>query len=128
MTRRPPIATRTDTLFPYSTLFRSRSASQAALARLSEVSRLSGGKVPAKTEMEAAVAAEARARANVGSAVASAAQARARLSSDETNRRKAAIRSPVGGGVRPRQIEPDMEGEASTEELRDGAGGGRRWM
>src|SRR3546814_2573272 len=43
----------------------SRAESQAALSRLREVSRLSGGKVPAKTEMEAAVAAEARARANV---------------------------------------------------------------
>src|SRR3546814_17490533 len=56
--------------------------------------------------MEAAVAAEARARANVDSAVASVAQARAQLSSDETNRRKAAIRSPVGGVVLSRQIEP----------------------
>src|SRR3546814_5785039 len=115
MTRRPPIATRTDTLFPYSTLFRSRSASQAALARLSEVSRLSGGKVPAKTEMEAAVAAEARARANVDSAVASVAQARAQLSSDETNRRKAAIRSPVGGVVLSRQIEPGQTVAASFQ-------------
>src|SRR3546814_3354135 len=34
----------------------SRAESQAALSRLREVSRLSGGKVPAKTEMEAAVA------------------------------------------------------------------------
>src|SRR3546814_7351621 len=46
----------------------SRAESQAALSRLREVSRLSGGKVPAKTEMEAAVAAEARARAKVDSA------------------------------------------------------------
>src|SRR3546814_5206211 len=30
MIRRPPISTRTDTLFPYTTLFRSRVATQAA--------------------------------------------------------------------------------------------------
>lgn len=93
----------------------SRAESQAALSRLREVSRLSGGKVPAKTEMEAAVAAEARARANVDSAVASVAQARAQLSSDETNRRKAAIRSPVGGVVLSRQIEPGQTVAASFQ-------------
>src|SRR3546814_2558154 len=32
MIRRPPRSTRTDTLFPYTTLFRSRSADYAALA------------------------------------------------------------------------------------------------
>src|SRR3546814_14104328 len=65
--------------------------------------------------MEAAVAAEARARANVDSAVASVAQARAQLSSDETNRRKAAIRSPVGGVVLSRQIEPGQTVAASFQ-------------
>src|SRR3546814_1981378 len=33
MRRRPPISTRTDTLFPYTTLFRSRAVRAAALAR-----------------------------------------------------------------------------------------------
>src|SRR3546814_6227132 len=33
MIRRPPRSTRTDTLFPYTTLFRSRSRSHAASAR-----------------------------------------------------------------------------------------------
>src|SRR3546814_5075831 len=34
MIRRPPISTRTDTLFPYTTLFRSRAAGAGALARI----------------------------------------------------------------------------------------------
>src|SRR3546814_17484125 len=86
--RQPPRSNATDPLFPSTPFCRSiragaglsaaqaqvvqarasRAESQAALSRLREVARLSGGKVPAKTEMEAAVAAEARARANVDSA------------------------------------------------------------
>src|SRR3546814_1206545 len=36
MIRRPPRSTRTDTLFPYTTLFRSRSASRRPRARMSD--------------------------------------------------------------------------------------------
>jgi HlyD family secretion protein len=89
--------------------------SRASLSRLQEVSRLSGGKVPAKTEMEAAVAAEARAKANLDAAIAGVAQARAQLSSDDTNRQKAAIRSPVAGVVLSRQVEPGQTVAASFQ-------------
>lgn len=79
---------------------------QASLNRLREVSRLSGGRVPAKVEMEAAEAANARAIANLRAAQANVVSARAQLSSDETQRSKAVIRSPVAGVVLARQIEP----------------------
>src|SRR3546814_5199528 len=36
MIRRPPISTRTDTLFPYTTLFRSRGARRAGLGYMEE--------------------------------------------------------------------------------------------
>ena len=89
--------------------------SHASLARLEEVSRLSGGKVPSKTELdsaraahERAVAAEASARANVDSA-------RATLSTDETNRSKASIRSPTDGMVLTRSVDPGNAVAASLQ-------------
>ncbi|MFZ3483821.1 efflux RND transporter periplasmic adaptor subunit [Sphingomonas sp. 3-13AW] len=79
---------------------------RAQLARLEEVSRLSGGRVPAKTELETARAAAARATASVRAAEANVNSARAQLSSDQTQRARAIIRSPVDGVVLARQIEP----------------------
>lgn len=76
-----------------------------SLSRLQEVSRLSGGKVPAKVEMERAEATFVRAQAQLKSAMAEVARARAQLSSDQTDRAKAAIRSPIDGVVLARQIE-----------------------
>lgn len=87
--------------------------SQAQLARLQEVSRLSGGRVPAKVEMEQAEAAVARAVANVRAAQANVVSARAALSSNLTQRSKAVIRSPVNGVVLARQIEPGATVAAS---------------
>lgn len=87
--------------------------SQASLNRLQEVSRLSGGRVPAKTEMEAAVAAQARAVANLRAAEANVMSARAQLSSDRTQRYKAVIRSPVAGVVLARQVDPGQTVAAS---------------
>ncbi|NML06887.1 efflux RND transporter periplasmic adaptor subunit [Sphingomonas sp. G-3-2-10] len=78
---------------------------QAQLARLQEVSRLSGGRVPAKVEMEQAQAALARAIANVRAAQANVVSARAALSSNQTQRNRAVIRSPVNGVVLARQID-----------------------
>src|SRR3546814_14905437 len=121
MIRRSPGSTRTDTLFPYTTLFRSRlddaviraraglSAAQAqvvqarasraespaALSRLREVSRLSGGKVPAKTGMKDAVPHATRERAHVDSAVATLAQAPAHLHSHATTQQTAANPPPT---------------------------------
>jgi len=80
--------------------------SQAALDRLTEVKRLSGGKVPAKTEMESAIAARDRAVASLKSAEANVVAAQADLSSNATRREKALIRAPVTGVVLSRKIEP----------------------
>lgn len=89
--------------------------SRANLQRLQEVHKLSGGKVPSKTEMETAEAALARAEANLAGARASVTQARATLSSDETNLHKASIRSPINGVVLARKVEPGQTVAASLQ-------------
>jgi HlyD family secretion protein len=85
----------------------------AQLARLQEVYRLSDGKVPSKTELEAAEAAVKRNQAGVASAQASVAAAQAQLSTAITNRNRAVIRSPVSGVVLARQVEPGQTVAAS---------------
>lgn len=87
--------------------------SNAQLARLQEVSRLSDGHVPAKTEMEQAIADRDRALANLRAAQANVVSARAALSSNETQLTRAVIRSPVNGVVLARQIEPGQTVAAS---------------
>ncbi|WP_404372168.1 efflux RND transporter periplasmic adaptor subunit [Sphingomonas sp. MMS24-J45] len=87
--------------------------SQAQLARLQEVSRLSGGRVPAKTELEQAIADRDRAVANLRAAQANVVSARATLSSNQTQLVRAVIRSPVNGVVLARQIEPGATVAAS---------------
>lgn len=89
------------------------SESQAQLARLEEVNRLSGGRVPAKVELEQGRAAVQRAVASQRAAQANVASARAALSSNQTQRSKAVIRSPVNGVVLVRQIEPGQTVAAS---------------
>jgi HlyD family secretion protein len=86
---------------------------QANLARMEEVSRLSGGKVPAKVEMETARADVQRAVAGVRSAQANVLSQRAALSSNETQRYKAVIRAPVNGVVLVRQIDEGQTVAAS---------------
>jgi HlyD family secretion protein len=88
---------------------------RVSLDRDREVSRLSGGKVPSKTEMESAEATLARAEADVRSAQADVNQARATLSSDQTNLSKASIRSPVDGVVLSRAVEPGQTVAASLQ-------------
>jgi HlyD family secretion protein len=85
----------------------------AQLKRLEEVSRLSGGKVPSKTELEAAEANVKRDNAAVATAKANVASAQAQLSSAMTNRDRAVIRSPVAGVVLARQVEPGQTVAAS---------------
>ncbi|WP_010543742.1 efflux RND transporter periplasmic adaptor subunit [Sphingomonas elodea] len=77
----------------------------AQLRRMEEVSRLSGGKVPAQTELDTARAAVARARANLRSAEANVVSAQASLSSNQTQRTRSIIRSPVNGVVLARQVD-----------------------
>jgi HlyD family secretion protein len=88
---------------------------RAVLERYRNVSRLSGGKVPARTDMETAEANVKRAEADVASARASVAQAKAELQSDETDLAKASIRSPINGVVLTREIEPGQTVAASFE-------------
>lgn len=89
--------------------------SQASLARLEEVARLSGGKVPSAAELDAGRAALARAQASEDSARAGIQQARATLSTDETNLSKASIRSPIEGIVLSRVVEPGNAVAASLQ-------------
>ncbi|MCG2841526.1 efflux RND transporter periplasmic adaptor subunit [Sandaracinobacter sp. RS1-74] len=85
----------------------------ATLARHEEVSRLSGGKVPSKTEMDSARADQRRASASLTSARAQVVSQQAALGSAETNLSKARIYSPVTGVVLSRDIEPGQTVAAS---------------
>ncbi|MEY4100464.1 MAG: hypothetical protein RL300_1635 [Pseudomonadota bacterium] len=89
--------------------------SRASLARLEEVAKLSGGKVPSKTELDSARAAQERALAAEASANANVASARASLSTDETNLAKASIRSPTDGVVLTRAVDPGNAVAASLQ-------------
>lgn len=89
--------------------------SQAKLARLEEVARLSGGKVPSKTELDAAQASLERAQADEAAARASVVDAKAALSTDETNLSKASIRSPIDGVVLTRAVDPGNAVAASLQ-------------
>ncbi|MEZ0497137.1 efflux RND transporter periplasmic adaptor subunit [Sphingomonas sp. IW22] len=86
---------------------------RATLARFEEVSRLSGGRVPAKTELDTARAAVARAVAGIRTAQANVAASRAQLSASQTQRERAIIRSPVNGVVLARQVDPGQTVAAS---------------
>ena len=88
---------------------------QANLARLEEVARLSGGKVPSATELDTARATLDRAVADEASARANVAEARAALSTDETNLSKASIRSPIDGVVLTRTVDPGNAVAASLQ-------------
>ncbi len=88
---------------------------RANLQRLEAVFKLSGGKVPSRSELENAEAAAARAEAGLASARAGVTQASATLSSDETNLSKASIRSPINGVVLARKVEPGQTVAASLQ-------------
>ena len=87
----------------------------ASLARLEEVARLSGGKVPSAAELDAGRANVERARAEETSARASVEDAKAALSTDETNLSKASIRSPIDGVVLTRSVDPGNAVAASLQ-------------
>lgn len=83
------------------------------LARLEEVRRLSGGRVPSQIELEQAEAAVARDRAAVASARANIEAAEASLKGNLTTRTRAVIRAPVDGVVLARRVEPGQTVVAS---------------
>jgi HlyD family secretion protein len=89
------------------------SEASTQLKRQQKVAELSGGKLPAKSELDAALATQQRAQASLVSAQAAVLQARAVLKSDETNIGKAVIRSPINGVVLTRRVEPGQTVAAS---------------
>ncbi|CAN5327646.1 efflux RND transporter periplasmic adaptor subunit [soil metagenome] len=86
---------------------------RATLARQENVFKLSGGRVPAKTELDSARASYEQAVATVQSAQAQVQVSAAQLSSAATNLSKAKIVSPVTGVVLSRSIEPGQTVAAS---------------
>ena len=88
---------------------------QATLGRFEEVARLSGGKVPSKTELDSARATFERAQADELSARASVNDARAALSTDEINLSKASIRAPADGVILTRNVDPGNAVAASLQ-------------
>jgi HlyD family secretion protein len=88
---------------------------QGNLARLEEVARLSGGKVPSKAELDSGRAALDRAKADEASARANVTQAQATAATDATNLSKASIRSPIDGVVLTRSVDPGNAVAASLQ-------------
>ena len=87
----------------------------ATLNRLEEVARLSGGKVPSKTELDTARATLARAIADDASSRAGVADAQAALSLDQISLSKASIRAPADGVVLTRNVDPGNAVAASLQ-------------
>ncbi|MEI8168755.1 MAG: efflux RND transporter periplasmic adaptor subunit [Rhodoferax sp.] len=88
---------------------------QGNLARLEEVARLSGGKVPSQAELDTGRATLERAKADELSAHANVADAKAAASTDETNLSKASIRSPINGVILTRTVDPGNAVAASLQ-------------
>ncbi len=88
---------------------------QGNLARLEEVARLSGGKVPSRAELDSARATLERAQAEDTSARATVVSARATVSTDETNLTRGSIRSPMNGVVLTRSVDPGNAVAASLQ-------------
>ena len=88
---------------------------RAALGRLEEVARLSGGKVPSKSELDAGRATLARAVADDGTSRAGISDALAALSTDQINLSKASIVAPSDGVVLTRAVDPGNAVAASLQ-------------
>lgn len=89
--------------------------SRIGLARFEEVSRLSGGKVPSATELDAARAKLARAVADLATAEAAATESAGAVKQGETDLSKATIRSATNGVVLKRTVEPGQTVAASLQ-------------
>lgn len=88
---------------------------ESKLKRFKESLELSGGKVPSRTEYDAAEAAYKRAKALENTARADIAKAEATLRSNRTDLEKATIRSPINGIVPERKVEPGQTVAASLQ-------------
>ena len=87
----------------------------AKMARLEELNRTSGGKLPSRTELDVQRATVLKAEASVASAKASIEDATATLETQLTNLSKASIKSPVDGVVLTRSVEPGYAVAASLQ-------------
>jgi len=87
--------------------------SEASLARLEELHRLSDGKTPSLADMQTAVATRDRSKADLESAKAAVEAAQAAVRSNETDISKCVIRSPIDGIVLTRTVEPGQTVAAS---------------
>lgn len=83
------------------------------LSRLQQLQAASGGKLPAKSELDSAAATLERAQADEAVSKTTVTSARAELRSAETNLGKAIITSPIDGVVLSRAIEPGQTVAAS---------------
>lgn len=88
---------------------------QVRQRRLQELNRLSGGKMPSRTDLDAQEAAVQTARASVEVAKATISDAEASLETTETDLSKANIRSPIDGVVLARSVEPGYAVAASLQ-------------
>lgn len=88
---------------------------KVALARLEQAHRLSGGQLPAASELDTARATYAKAQAGEASAKAGVGQAEATLRTDRTNLDKASIRAPIDGVILTRAVEPGYAVAASLQ-------------
>jgi HlyD family secretion protein len=79
---------------------------EAQMARLNEVRRLSDGKMPSQSEFDTQKAAQARAKADEASAKAVVAQEQATLDANKSDLAKAVVHSPINGVVLKRSVEP----------------------
>lgn len=86
---------------------------RAQLNRLEEVSRLSNGRVPSKTELQAGRADLQRANAALKVAQANVLASKASLAQSQTERARAIIHSPVSGVVLAREVDPGQTVAAS---------------
>ena len=91
----------------------SQALARATLERQESVYKLSGGRVPSKTELDSARATYRQAVASVHSAQAQVQVARSQLSTAQTNLSIAKIVTPVTGVVLSRDIEPGQTVAAS---------------
>ena len=87
----------------------------ATMNRLENEARLSGGKLPSKTELDTARATRDRAIADNASARAGVNDAQAALSTDQINLSKASIRAPADGVVLTRSVDPGNAVAASLQ-------------
>ena len=87
----------------------------ADLLRFEEVHRLSGGRVPSQSELDAARASKLRADAAVNVAEADVAESRAAVLANEIDLEKSVIRSPIDGVVLDCRIDPGQTVAASFQ-------------